>query len=398
MRLYPTKNGSSRNNSAIRATVGVLLSKMKPTASLVRKLGAAVKKAAGKGGSSWYTPHMAAATRAISERIPLVDLVVEVRDARVPLSSGYELLRNFMHSSRHVIVLNKMDLASRSQTKEWKAFFEQENYLTYGVNSHNKENIKEFLNFIQAQVRELRKTDHASHTITVMLVGIPNVGKSALANSLHHIGRISAAEKGKLKHATVSPLPCETKNISSMKIASHPNIYVLDTPGVLPPEIPDDEVCAKLALTGAISDCLVGETELAQYFLAILNLSDEHKKWAKLPGENEKLSPDGKGTTLAISEVEKRRQYATDHTQDFIVREVRWSLFEAISSFQGSIESEKDLSDLIETEFRALWKAFQVTDEPCQEAFSKVAAKLLNLYRTGRLGHYTLDPILKISS
>ncbi|CAL5351760.1 unnamed protein product [Camellia sinensis] len=74
-----------------------------------------------------------------------------------------------------------------------------------------------FLNFLQARVRELKKTDHANHTITVLLVGIPNVGKSALANSLHHIGWISAAVKGKLKHAIVSPLPGETKDISSLK-------------------------------------------------------------------------------------------------------------------------------------------------------------------------------------
>ncbi|XP_028079469.1 DAR GTPase 2, mitochondrial-like isoform X2 [Camellia sinensis] len=198
----------------------------------------------------------------------------------------------------------------------WRSYFEQQNSISYGVNSHNKENIKEFLNFLRARVRELKKIDHANHTITVLLVGIPNVGKSALANSLHHIGRISASEKGKLKHATVSPLPGETKDISSLKIGSHPNIYVLDTPGVLPPEIPDAEVCSKLALTGAINDCLIGEAELAQYFLAILNLSDEYKQWSKFSTTaSEKLSNE-KVETSVDSELDKRRkQYATDHTQ-----------------------------------------------------------------------------------
>ncbi|XP_052170770.1 DAR GTPase 2, mitochondrial isoform X3 [Diospyros lotus] len=283
----------------------------------VQTLGAAVKKVAGKKGSTWYTPHMAAASRAIAERLPLVDLVVEVRDARVPSSSEYELLRNCAQSPRHIIVLNKMDLANRVQTEEWRAFFERQNYISYGVNSHNKEDIRRFLNFIQAQVRELKRTGHSNHTTTVMLVGIPNVGKSALANSLHQIGRISAAEKGKLKHATVTPQPGETRNISSLKIASHPNIYVLDTPGVLPPEIPDDEVCSKLALTGALRDYLVGEAELAQYFLAILNLSDEYNKWAKLcTSENEKLSVDDKLETSGDSKSDKRRkEYTTDHTQ-----------------------------------------------------------------------------------
>ncbi|GFY92073.1 P-loop containing nucleoside triphosphate hydrolases superfamily protein [Actinidia rufa] len=337
---------------------------MAATASFVRQLGAAVKQVAGKRGSSWYTPHMAAASRAIIERVPLVDLVLEVRDARVPLSSEYELLRSFPRSSRHIIVLNKMDLASRSQMKVWKAYFEQQNSISYEVNSHNKENVKEigshpniyvldtpgvfppsiadaevwkayfeqqnsisyevnshnkenvkeFLNFLRARVRELKRTDDANPTITVMLVGIPNVGKSALANSLHQIGRISAAEKGKLKHATVSPMPGETKDISSFKIGSHPNIYVLDTPGVFPPSIADAEVCSKLALTGAIKDCLIGETELAQYFLAILNLSDEYKKWAKLStAESDELSDD-KVEPSGDSDVEQETEAAMPET------------------------------------------------------------------------------------
>ncbi|KAL7169289.1 hypothetical protein ACSBR2_034354 [Camellia fascicularis] len=161
----------------------------------------------------------------------------------------------------------------------------------------------EFLNFLQARVRELKKTDHANHTITMLLVGIPNVGKSALANSLHHIGRISAGEKGKLKHATVSPLPGETKDISSLK--------------VLPPEILDAEVRSKLALTGVINDCLIGEAELAQYFLAILNLSDEYKQWSKLSTTaSEKLSDDKVETSVNSKLDKRRKQYATDHTQE----------------------------------------------------------------------------------
>ncbi|XP_062174944.1 DAR GTPase 2, mitochondrial isoform X2 [Alnus glutinosa] len=341
------------------------------TATLARRIGDAVKQAARKNsGGGWYDPHMAAASRAIAERIPLVDLVLEVRDARIPLSSEYEQLRNYPSSSRRIIVMNKMDLANRSQIK--------------------------FLNFLQAQVRELKKTDHSSYTTTIMLVGIPNVGKSALVNSLHQIGRISAAEKGKLKHAIVSPHPGETKDIISLKIGSHPNIYVLDTPGVLPPKIPDTEVCSKLSLTGSIRDCLVGEREIAQYFLAILNLSDEYKKWAKLAmHENDGIFVDDKAECLSSSELdmEQKRQYPTDHTQDFVVHGIRRTLFETISSFDGNVEDEKGMGRLIETQFTALREAFRVPVELGEEAQNKVAAKLLNLYRTGRLGHYTIDPM-----
>ncbi|CAL5423063.1 unnamed protein product [Camellia sinensis] len=152
-----------------------------------------------------------------------------------------------------------------------------------------------FLNFLQARVRELKKTDHANHTITVLLVGIPNVGKSALANSLHHIGWISAAER-------------KVETCNSESAARGDKRYQQLEDEVLPPKIPDAE--------RVINDCLIGEAELAQYFLAILNLSDEYKQWSKLSTTaSEKLSDD-KVETSVNSKLDKRqKQYATDHTQ-----------------------------------------------------------------------------------
>ncbi|RVW39319.1 DAR GTPase 2, mitochondrial [Vitis vinifera] len=391
-------------------------------ANLEKRLGSGVKRAA----KTWFSPHMAAASRAVSERIPLVDLVLEVRDARIPLSSEYDQLRNFPSSSKRIIVLNKMDLANRLEIKEWMRYFEQQNCISFGVNSHNKDNIKEVtlviltliikgrLNHFMVFYRLLfesillmpevstsssqrgKEDDHSSYTATIMLVGIPNVGKSALANSLHQIGRISAAEKGKLKHATVSPIPGETRDISSLKIGSHPNVYVLDTPGILPPDILDVVVCSKLALTGAIKDCLVGEKELAQYFLSILNRSDEYKKWEKLSAEENEISTiDQRVGCLGSSELDSRQK----GNILLIIRRILWCVKSAVFSsrqfhlFPVSLEKEKDLSRLIETQFTALREAFRVASESGEDVENKVAAKLLNLYRTGRLGHYTLDSV-----
>ncbi|KAL1222427.1 DAR GTPase 2 [Cardamine amara subsp. amara] len=363
---------------------------------IAREIGDAVSKASKNPNRRWYGPHMAAAVRAISERVPLVDFVIEIRDARIPLSSEYELLRKFPHFPvKRIVVLNKMELADPLELKNWMDYFQERNYLSYAVNSHNKDCVKQFLNFLQSQVRELHKSGHSSHTTTMMLLGIPNVGKSALANSLHQIGRISAAEKGKLKHTTVSSQPGDTKDIMSLKIGSHPNVYVLDTPGIFPPNLLDAKICSKLALTGAIPDDIVGEIELARFFLTIINSSNEYKKWAKLCKSQdltETLSNES-----SESDAKRKRQYATDHTQDFIVYDVRRVLYETITAFDGNLEDEISMGNLIETQFAALRTVLRISEEASEFADMRVASKVLNLYRTGRLGHYTLEHVSAVS-
>ncbi|XP_057540461.1 DAR GTPase 2, mitochondrial isoform X6 [Amaranthus tricolor] len=380
-----------------------MLNKMtkKDSLSLMATLvGDAVRKNAGKHKNrwSWYTPFMAAASEAISQRIPVVDFVLDLRDARIPLSSECEIFKRLSSSSssRRIIVLNKVDLVSRSQVKECLRHFEGQKFPVFSVNSHNKDNIHEFLNFLQGQVRALKKAEPQRHTITMMLVGIPNVGKSALANSLHQIGRISATEKGRLKHAVVSPLPGETKEISGLKVASHPNIYVLDTPGILPPQIIDVNVNANFALTGAFTDSLAGEKVLAQYFLSVLNLSNEYQKWEKLSTPELLVSVKDDNVASHFGSSVNRvlsAEDSLDHTKDSVVRNVRKRLFEAASSFKGNIHNQEELLRLIQTEFIVLKKAFALACWSEEEMNHKVAVKLLNLFRTGRLGHYVLDSI-----
>ncbi|OAY77121.1 DAR GTPase 2, mitochondrial [Ananas comosus] len=377
------------------------------SSSFSRRLGAAVRELGMKGAAEgWYGAHMAAAERAILERAPLVDLVLEVRDARIPATSAFESLGRWSGSNKHMIALNKVDLADASSTEKWVKHIGKQNCVCRGVNAHNKGSIKELLSTVRSRIKEL-KGGESSYTATVMLVGIPNVGKSAIANSMHQIGRIGAMEKGKLKHAMVSPLPGETRDISSYKlkstlsstnatvwysksvsfqIASHPNIYVLDTPGILSPKIANDDFGSKLALTGAIKDSLLGEYKLSQYFLSLLNSSEEHKHWGNL-----KYSTDEKIPLGTKDEQRRRRRYPSDHTQDFIVKDVRRTLFMTISSFKGSLEKGKEMEKLVESQFMALHEAFRVSYESTEDRNKAVGAKLLNLYRTGRVGRYTLD-------
>ncbi|CAM0956109.1 unnamed protein product [Alopecurus aequalis] len=352
-----------------------------------RCLAAAVRGLSG----AWYGRHMAAAERAIGARIPLVDLVLEVRDARVPATSAFEPLRRRSPEGpdmRRLIALNKADLADPSET-EWLAFMKRRGSSCVAVNSHSGESIKELLNAVLGRIREI-KHGVSNCTGTVLLVGIPNVGKSAIINAMHQIGRIGAAEKGKLKHAIVSSHPGETRDISGYKVASHPNIYVLDTPGVLSPILSEDESGPRLVLTGAIKDSLLEEYEIAQFLLSVLNSRKEYREWEDLNILGNKSCF---ADALSTKSHHTKRQYSSDHTQDFIVRGVLQTLFETIATFQGDLGSENDLRRLVEIQLTSLQNAFRLSAESNEVMSKCVAIKLLNLYRTGRLGHYTLDHV-----
>ncbi|OEL29600.1 DAR GTPase 2, mitochondrial, partial [Dichanthelium oligosanthes] len=276
-----------------------------------RRLGAAVRELSG----AWYGRHMAAAECAIRTRLPLVDLVLEVRDARAPASSAFEPLRrrgSLEPDGRRVVVLNKADLADPSETEKWVAYMTKHRSCPcIAVNSHNKESIKELLSVVRLRIREI-KHGESDCTGTVLLVGIPNVGKSAMVNAMHEIGRIAAAEKGKLKHAIVSSHPGETRDISGYKVASHPNIYVLDTPGVLSPRFANDDSGPRLALTGAIKGSLLEEYDIAQFLLAVLNSREEYREWENLNQAGDSFSSGHANTSRSHN---KKRQYVSDHTQ-----------------------------------------------------------------------------------
>lgn len=248
------------------------------------------------------------------------------------------------------------------------------------VNSHNSESIKELLNDVRSRIREIKHGENDC-TGTVLLVGIPNVGKSAIVNAMHQFGRIAAAEKGKLKHAIVSSHPGETRDILGYKVASHPNIYVLDTPGVLSPRSVNDDSGPRLALIGAIKDSLLVEYDITQFLLAIVNSRQEYRKWDNLNKVGDNFSC-GHNT---------KRQYVSDHTQDFIVKTVRQVLFETISSFNVDLGEVDELRRLISNQLVSLQEAFKVSTKPSEDICKPVAMKLLDLYRTGRLGHYTLE-------
>ncbi|XP_077217764.1 P-loop containing nucleoside triphosphate hydrolases superfamily protein [Tasmannia lanceolata] len=355
----------------------------------------------GGGAINWFPGHMAAATRAIRDRLKLADLVIEVRDARIPFSSANEDLQSVLSSKRRVIALNKKDLANPNIMNKWIQHFSSCKQDCLSINAHSKSSVNKLLAIVELKLKEVMSREP---TLLVMVVGVPNVGKSALINSIHQIASTRFPVQEKIKRATVGPLPGVTQDIAGFKIAHQPSIYVLDTPGVLVPSIPDIETGLKLALTGAVKDSVVGEERLAQYFLAILNSRSTPLHWKHLYNRRKEESQydfRGKNEDLLGNPFSRKRRLVNESEVLYIedlVTEVQKALYVTFSEFEGDLKDESELEILIEKQFVALQKAFKIPHKVGAEARTMVSKKLLTLFRMGKLGPFTLDNVPNASN
>ncbi|KAF7147530.1 hypothetical protein RHSIM_Rhsim03G0027600 [Rhododendron simsii] len=367
----------------------------------------------GGGTINWFPGHMAAATRAIRDRLKVSDLVIEVRDARIPLSSANEDLQPMLAGKRRVIALNKKDLANPNIMQKWICYFDSCKQDCLSINAHSKGSVMKLLikckcfdlgfrpkllALVEFKLKELISREP---TLLVMVVGVPNVGKSALINSIHQIASSRFPVQQKMKRATVGPLPGVTRDIAGFKIAHKPSIYVLDTPGVLVPSIRDIETGLKLALAGSVKDSVVGEERIAQYLLAVLNTRGTPFHWKHLDDrrmEGLLVESDEKHEYNLKDLLPKRKpldRSGVRYIED-LVTEVQRALFVPLTDFNGSLEDETDLEILIEQQFEALQKALKIPQK-ASEARTIVSKKFLTLFRTGRLGPFILDDVPDVS-
>lgn len=206
----------------------------------------------------------------------------------------------------------------------------------------------------------------------------------------------------KIKRATVGPLPGVTQDIAGFKIAHHPSIYVLDTPGVLVPSIPDIETGLKLALAGSLKDSVVGEERIAQYLLAVLNTRGTPLHWKHSNNrrmEGIRYDPEEKHDyNLKDLWPKKKPPNVSDvlYIED-MVTEVQRALYFSLSEFDGDVENENDLECLIEQQFEALQKALRIPHK-ASEAHIMVSKKFLTLFRTGKLGPFILDDVPAVNT
>ncbi|KYG58991.1 ribosome biogenesis GTPase YlqF [Planococcus maritimus] len=209
----------------------------------------------------WFPGHMAKARREVTEKLKLVDIIFELVDARLPLSSRNPMIDQVIQQKPRLIILNKMDMADERETKKWIQHFENEGTRAVAINSlegkglqtvtkASKEILKEKWDRMEAKGIKPR-------AIRAMIVGIPNVGKSTLINRL---AKKSLAKTGNM--------PGVTKAQQWIKVGKE--IELLDTPGILWPKFEDQETGQKLAVTGAIKDSVIQMQELAIYALKFL--------------------------------------------------------------------------------------------------------------------------------
>ncbi|GAA0461114.1 ribosome biogenesis GTPase YlqF [Alkalibacillus silvisoli] len=206
----------------------------------------------------WFPGHMAKAKREVEENLKLVDLIVELVDARAPFSSQNPMLQEVTDDKQKLVLLMKSDLADPILTKQWADYFESEGKYVLAVNVNNKDDIKKIIkqaNVISEKINEKRKAKGINpRSLRAMILGIPNVGKSTLINRL--------ANK---KQAKTGDKPGVTRQQQWIRV--HGEFELLDTPGILWPKFEDEEVGYKLATIGTIKDQILHLDDIAVFIL-----------------------------------------------------------------------------------------------------------------------------------
>ena len=209
----------------------------------------------------WYPGHMTKAKRAMKEDIKLIDLIIEVVDARVPLASRNPDIDELGKGKARLILLNKSDLSSERYNEAWTSWFKEKGYFVVKINSRSGAGIKQINGVVQEACKEKIERDKRrgikNRPIRAMVVGIPNVGKSTFINTF--AGRACAKTGNK---------PGVTKGKQWIRL--NKGVELLDTPGILWPKFEDQQVGIRLACVGSIKDDILNMEELALWLIDYL--------------------------------------------------------------------------------------------------------------------------------
>ena len=287
---------------------------------------------------NWYPGHMAKTKREISEDLKLIDVVVELLDSRIPLSSQNPDIAELTKGKKKIIVLNKTDLADNMQNEAWKKYFNSNGQICILTDSNLGKGINEVTKAIEEIMKEdLEKYAEKGRTgrkIKAMILGIPNVGKSSFINRIVKTNRLEVGNK-----------PGVTRK--KQWISINDKINLLDTPGVLWPRFEDEKTALNLAFTGTIKDDVLEQTEIAYQLLKFLlenyrqNVTERYK--------------------ITLDYIEK--VLSQDQPENFNIYEI----MQEIGKKRGAIISGGEIDD------------------------EKTAKIILDDFRSGRLGKITIE-------
>ncbi len=207
---------------------------------------------------NWYPGHMAKTKREISEKLSLIDVVFEVIDARIPMSSKNKDIDTLIKDKPKVLIMTKIDLCDMEKTNKWKSYYENNGYQVIMVDLINNNNVNEIFNKINPVINDLnekRKNKGLKpRRIRALVLGIPNVGKSTLINRL--VGK---------KATNVGNKPGITKNLQWIRV--NDKLELLDTPGILWPRLDNNEIAHNLASMTAIKEEVLDLEDISIYII-----------------------------------------------------------------------------------------------------------------------------------
>lgn len=233
----------------------------------------------------WYPGHMARSKRNLEADLALVDMLIEVVDARIPAASRNPDLQPYLNKKCHLLLLNKTDLADAASTQRWLAWYRRQGFVPAAINAARKQGVKEMLAAIEraaAPLREkLARKNRLQRPVRAMVVGVPNCGKSTVINALSYSASAKTGNK-----------PGVTRGRQWVKTRA--NIELLDTPGLLWPRFAGYDTAHKLAVCGCIADNVFPVYQVSCHFaeelftLAPQSLLDRYKL-SELPENGESL-------------------------------------------------------------------------------------------------------------
>ena len=289
---------------------------------------------------NWFPGHMAKTRRQIIEDLKLIDVVVELLDARTPIASQNPDLKEITEKKKKIIVLNKIDLSNSNENQRWVEYFKQKGIPAILVNSNTGEGIEKFIkeveNVMREELEKFSEKGRIGRKIRVMIIGIPNVGKSSLINRI-----------AKKNSAEVGNKPGVTRRTQWIRI--NDKIELLDTPGVLWPKFENQDLAMNLAITGTIKDDILDRTEVA--YNLVKKMINEHR---------EKLLERYKLTEVEVNKILEQDQPENSNIYEIML---------LIGKKRGALVSGGNVDD------------------------EKTSRLILEDFRTGKFGKITLEKI-----